>query len=319
MLLERTANTPITIGGTVASENFGSNDMYGIELGLGWDDMIGKNFRYGVSARFTWYENKQLIGNFNDEDAKRPWNPGPGKSSDVGMWGYEYLGMFRSQQDIDAYVSKNAITSVFGTTIDKLRPGMLYYSDIRGALQADGTFAGPDGKIDENDQIRLSRKQSNPYGIGMTFKAGYKDFSLNFVISGSFGGYREFDGGSRKVINGDIRQAFENKPSFWSDIYDPELNPNGKYPNPYYGSINLDPSSSFWQVNSLSLRMRNIDLSYSLPQKLANAAHISNARVYVTAINPINLYNPYDFKDPDNAYDVYPTLRSFSIGLNLTF
>src|SRR5690606_8782377 len=97
-----------------------------------------------------------------------------GASGDIGMWGYDYLGMFRTQQEIDAYVNEYNITEVFGTAADQLRPGMLYYRDVRGPLQADGTFAAPDGVINKDDQILLSKKQGNPYAYGITLRAGYK-------------------------------------------------------------------------------------------------------------------------------------------------
>ncbi len=70
----------------------------------------------------------------------------------------DYLGMFKNQEDIDNYVKSYNITSLFGYTPDKLRPGMFYYRDIRGQQQADGSFTGPDGVIDGNDLIRLSKR-----------------------------------------------------------------------------------------------------------------------------------------------------------------
>lgn len=319
MLLEPTGNMPITIGGSIAAENFAAIDMFGTELEIGWDDKAGADFRYGASLRFSWYDNKVRIGNFNDQDIKYPWNPQPGHSSDNGMWGYDYLGMFRSQEEVDTYVNQNNITQVFGIDAENLVPGMLYYRDVRGQLQADGTFAAPDGVIDENDQIRLSSRKSNPYGVATTLRAGYKSLNLNVVISGSFGGYREYDGASRESARNNISESSQNKPAFWNDIFDPELNPGGKYPNPYWDDVNLSPTSEFWRVNSLSLQVRNINVSYSLPGKWTNALGISNARAYVTAVNPFNLYNPFDFKDPDNAFDVFPVLRTYSFGVNFTF
>lgn len=319
MLLEPTGNLPVTIGGTVAAENFAAIDMFGTELEIGWDDKIGADFTYGASVRFSWYDNKVRIGNFNETDIKYPWNPQPGHSSDNGMWGYDYLGMFRSQQEIDNYVSQYNITQVFGVNAENLVPGMLYYRDVRGPLQADGTFAAPDGIIDDNDQIRLSSRQNNPYNLGMTLRAGYKSINFSMVLSGSFGGYREFDGASRDPIEDNIANAYASKPAFWNDVFDPELNPDGTYPNPYWKDVNLDPASRFWQVSSLSLRVRNINVSYSLPGRWTNGLGISNARIYATAVNPFNLYNPFDFKDPDNAFDVFPTLRTYSFGVNFTF
>ena len=117
-----------------------------------------------------------------------PWNKRPGESSDNGQWGYDHLGLFRDQQEIDNYVKQNNITQVFGVAAQNLKPGMLYYRDIRGALKPDGTFAGPDGIIDNNDQIQLSKKASNHYGFGVTLRLGYKSFAFDAVLSGSRGG-----------------------------------------------------------------------------------------------------------------------------------
>src|SRR5690606_28849366 len=118
-----------------------------------------------------------------------------------GAWGFDYLGMFKTQQDIDNYVSQYNIKGVFNRTVDQLRPGMLYYRDVRGALQADGTFAGPDGIINEFDQIQLAKNNTNHYSVGMTLKAGYKGISAEAVITGSFGGYNEIT--ERKPLNND--------------------------------------------------------------------------------------------------------------------
>src|SRR5690606_1696251 len=126
--------------------------------------------------------------NFNDIDILYPWKARPNQSEDIGIWGYDYLGMFKNQEEIDAYIQKYNITSVHETAAADLRPGMLYYRDVRGPLQADGTFAAPDGIIDENDQIQIAKKESNPYGLGFTLKASYKGFSFDCVIGGSFGG-----------------------------------------------------------------------------------------------------------------------------------
>jgi hypothetical protein len=316
LLIERTGIVPVTVGGSIASQNWGKVDFFGYELSVGWDDQIGKDFNYGISARFTWSDNKVKQGNFNAYDLNFPWNPQPGQSSDNGKWGYDYLGMFRTQADIDAFVSKYNITSMFTTKAEDLRPGMLYYRDIRGPLQADGSFAGPDGIIDNNDQVKLANKASAHYGFGMTLKAGYKGFSFDCVIAGSFGGWSEIDG--RNLLERNIDNLYQNGVSYWGDVYDPTLNPGGKYPNPYFSDISLTPISTFWRKNSFRMRIRNANLNYSVPKSVTDRLKISSARVILTAINPLNLYNPFDYKDSDGAWDIYPVLRTFSVGLNVT-
>lgn len=318
LLMERTATAPLTVGGSVAAENWGKMDFFGYEIGIGWNDRINKDFSYGIDTRFSWYDNKWKQGNFAATDAYYPWNKQQGQSDDNGKWGYDYQGMFKNQGDIDTYVKQYNITSVFGTEAKDLKPGMLYYRDVRGALKTDGSFAGPDGIIDENDQIRLAKKANNHYGFGFTFKANYKGIGFDCVIGGSFGGWAEIDGASREKMDNAIDRNFQSRPAYWEDIYDPEINPNGKYPNPNWESISLDRTSTFWRVSAFRMGMRSVNLNYSLPPRVIQALHISNARFILTMLNPVQFFNPYDYKAPEGAYDVFPNLRTYSLGVNLT-
>jgi hypothetical protein len=205
---------------------------------------------------------------------------------------------------------------MFNVDAVDFRPGMLYYRDVRGHLNTDGTFAGPDGIIDEYDQIQLSKKASNHYGFGVTLRAGYKGFALDAVIGGSFGGWSEID--ARTGLEGQINNLYQNAPKYWGNVYDPELNPTGTMPNPNWDDVSLTPVSNFWKVSSFRMRVINANLSYSIPKRILDYLKITNARVVVSALNPVNLYNPYDYKDPDGAWDVYPSLRTISFGLNVT-
>jgi TonB-linked SusC/RagA family outer membrane protein len=316
LLLERTGNVPVTVGGSIASQNFGVINAFGYELAVGWRGDIGKDFSYGVDARFTWSDNKVIVGDFNDFELQFPWNKHPDQSQDIGKWGYDVMGMFHDQAEIDAYVSKNNITQMFNVDAEDFKPGMLYYRDVRGHLQPDGTFAGPDGIIDDMDQVQLSKKASNHYGFGVTLRAAYKGFAFDAVIGGSFGGWAELD--ARNALESKISELYQNNPSYWADVYDPVLNPTGKYPNPYWEDVSLSPTSTFWKVSSFRMRVINANLNYSLPKKIVDYLKITSARFVISALNPLNLYNPYDYKDPDGSWDVYPALRTISFGLNVT-
>ncbi len=315
-LIQVTGNVPVTVGGTVAEENHMEFHRYGFELGIGWRDQLGA-FDYGIDLRYGRGNNKVVTGNFNDVDILYPWNPRPGEPSDPGVWGLDYLGMFKTQYDIDRYVEQYDITSVFGTPVDQLQPGMLYYRDIRGPLQADGTFAEPDGIIDDNDQIQLE-KPNSAQGISSTIKLGYKGIRLNAVLSTSWGGWSEYD--ARKPMHQNISRTYQSMPAYWADIYDPELNPNGNFPNPRWEDISLKPRSEFWRVDSFRFFIRNINVSYTIPQHVSEKLKMSNARVYMTVLNPLNFYNPFGYKNPlGGSWDSYPQLRTFSLGLNLSF
>ncbi|WP_140485511.1 SusC/RagA family TonB-linked outer membrane protein [Flavobacterium sp. GSA192] len=321
ILLGRTADVPFTIGGSVASENFGRRDNYGYEFAIGWDDTIGGDFKYGINVNFGWGDDKMVVGDFNPIEILKPWNPQPGGRRDNGAWGYDYVGMLKTQEDIDAYVEKYNIQSVFGVLAANLRPGSLSYADVRGQFNpATGEFGAPDGIIDENDQIRLAKRRNTRYGTGTTLKLGYKNFTLNAVVTASFGGgFNEVDSQTRKTMNSAINDGIDNRPSIWNNIYDPVLNPNGTMPNPYSEALNLSPTSSFWQRSATSIQMRNINLGYTMPKKYTDALGISSCRLNLTAINPFILYNPFEYKAPNGAYDIYPELKTYSLGLNLSF
>ncbi len=318
ILLERIGNVPVSVGGSVAPENYAKVNTYGYEISVGWDDNIGRDFRYGIKTRFSWSDLRIKHIDYPEIDQMYPWKKRNGASQDVGQWGYDYIGMFKTQEEIESYVSEYNIKQVFGRPVDELRPGMLYYRDVRGPLQADGTFAEPDGIIDDNDQIQLSKRQNNLYNIGLTLKAAYKSFAVETVISGSFGGWAEIGGSERKKLNNDITRVYNNLPVIWNDIYDPELNPTGTMPNPEWQEM-YDVSSMFWKVNAFRLRMNSLNFSYTLPKDLIAKMKVSNARFYFSAMNPMGLYHAYSYKDTyGTSWDSYPNLKTFSFGLNLT-
>ena len=324
LLINRTGNLPFTIGGSVAAENYGSMDTYGYEISLGWNDHVGKDFSYGIDLRFGWSDNKVLKGDFNDADILLPWNAQPGKSSDNGVWGYDYLGMFKNQADIDAYVAKYNITAVKNINGDKtytaseLRPGMLYYRDVRSWDPVTKTFGAPDGIVDKYDQIQLAKKSSSHTGIGSTLRFAYKGFSFNAVVNASFGGWSDIDSGARKGLKSKIPQIVNNTVSIWNDIYDADLNPDGKMPNPAFTEINT-VQSNFWKVNPFRIQCRNISLGYSLPESVLKALNMNSFKLNLVALNPFNLYNPYSFQEPYGGYMDYPTLRTISLGVNVGF
>ena len=240
--------------------------------------------------------------------------------------------MFRSFQDIEEYFEKYGIKSYMGMTKDKVRPGMLIYKDVRGALQADGTYAGPDGIVDkENDQVQLSNR-SNPYHVTANLNASWKGFSVTAQISTSWGGYSFVPTAALKPGNS---LEYTNMPSFWhpdnmfvyQDIYDAagnllmEANRDAYYPNLAYSGVN-SVTSTFWRVSGTRVNLNRLTLAYSLPSSITKKLGVGTCRFNVTGQNLLSLYNPYpdNFMDPmSGTYGSYPTLRKFTVGLNLSF
>jgi len=104
-------------------------------------------------------------------------------------------------------------------------------------------------------------------------------------------------------------------------MYDPTNNVTGKYPNAFYSSQN-NYASDFWQVSSFRCFVKNMSFSYSLPKQLISKVDMESVKISLSGNNLWDFTNPY----PDNyrnMYDssttTYPTLRTWALGINLTF
>ena len=302
-----TSSVPLTVGSTIGSENYSTINGYGYELSLGWKDDAGKNFSYYANAYLSWNDaksvkvdvSKGIIGTYEDPT---------GRTTDLGVKGLHYTGMFRSQAEVDAFLAKNPSYTIYGQVP---RPGMLYYQDIRGPKDAvTNKYAAADGKIDDNDLDFIRSRASNHYGMGLSLGAAYKGVRLDVVMSGSFGGYSSVEGAARK-----LGTLTSSRPAFWTDSWTAE-NPNAAFPNPYYTST-YDLTSDFWLRSAASFRVRSAQLSYGLSPRLMNKIGFGGLKVYVNATNPLNFYNPYNYKDnAAGSFDSYPVLRTIALGLN---
>jgi TonB-linked SusC/RagA family outer membrane protein len=338
-----TADYPATVGVKAGAENYGQIDRYGIEVSLGWKDKIGAvNYNVKLSTEFA--DDKVLVDSWPAQIAFDDVHPG--QRGDVGVWGYECIGMFRSYQEIEEYFKKYQIVNYMGMTKSDVRPGMLIYNNIRGSQKADGSYYGPNdpndpnaGTIDSNDRIRISTKSSNPYGFNLNLGGEWKGISVNARFSASWGSYSyvpQYARGITSLITGTTGynvMQYSNMPSFWannmfvySDVVDAsgnvvvEQNLNAKYPNLKYSSNNVE--STFWRVSATTIQLNDLTLAYSIPKRITKLLGVDNCRLNLTGQDLFSFYNPYpdNFIDPMSGdYGKYPNLRKITIGVNVTF
>lgn len=317
MLTSLTSSVPLTVGAALPSENFATVDGFGTEISLGWTNKISQDWSYKVRGFMSWSDNKQVKVDF-DKGLTGTFRDPSGRSTDMGALGLKSMGMLRTQADVDALLAKYPNYTIYGT---KPAVGMLYYDDIRGAKNttpdANGnyTYAAPDGKIDDNDLQYLTNKKDNHYGFGFNFSTKYKNLSFSFALGGSFGGQDFLESGARSWGTSAQVTAKTNLPVNLVDHWTVD-NPNAMYPAPAYRAQN-GYDSDFWFVSSFNMSVRTLNISYDIPQSITEKLNINGARIYVTATNPLNLYNQYSYKQYSGAFDVYPTLRTFSAGINL--
>ena len=332
MLMNLKEDVPGTVGSQSASTNIGEMDNWGWELSLTWRDKIGKDFKYRIGINTGMSDNKVKVMDWPTEYLYRQMTPG--SRTDLGLWGLQCIGMFRSFQDIEEYFAQYNITSYLGMTKDKVRPGMLIYKDVRGPQQPDGTYLGPDGVVDrDNDQVQLG-KRGNIYGFTMNLGADWKGISVTAQLGASWGGYTTVPAQAIGVAS-NSNLEFYNMPSFWNpdnmyvyqDIYDGggnlvmAQNREAEYPNLAYQSVNAI-ASSFWRISNASVRLSRLTIAYALPSAWLKNTGIKGIRINVTGQNLINFYNPYPdhFTNPmAGAFGSYPNLRKWTVGVNLSF
>ena len=337
---------PIYAGGSYAEENYGRVDTYGTELSLNWNDKIGK-VRYSIGANigFNGNEVKKWVDDlrFNQYPNNTSWEAG--MSTIMPGWGFNVWkgtstgdGILRTQADIDAYwayLEGNAQkynetypddpqmqAKYFGATSkDGLKLGMLAYQDLGGEMK-DNVQKIANGQIAKDQDYAKLVNRDKSYNFNTKLGVSWESLSFNMNLSTSWGGLKFID---RNLVRASNKEMVWAPDSFWGDMYDEVTNPNGKYPNLgaeiVEGSSVLAPSD-FWKISSFRCYIRNITIAYALPKQWVTPLNLQTVRVNVTGTNLWDLYNPFPdhYRNMYNSSSAdYPTLRTWSFGINVSF
>ncbi|MFT4095074.1 MAG: SusC/RagA family TonB-linked outer membrane protein [Niabella sp.] len=333
-------NSPISVGGAFAEENFAAANEWGTEISLTWKDKVGDfNYSIGVITGFSNYKTVKYFDLAYNYPSITTTRIEEGNKSIAPVWGFRTWketsggdGMLRTDADIDNYwnyLTENASNSgVDGatpnfmgiTTKSALKKGMLAYEDVAGALDAtDETIAGPNGRIlADEDYVKL-KKSNRSYSFTSNINLGWKNISLQTQIATSWGGSRYVDYIKQGTSS---TNAMWSQPIYLTDMYDSVSNPNGKYPNLAYYDYIGGTSSDFFMLPTFRMVVRNLSVGYTLPAEWVRKARFESARVYLSGNNLWDFYNPYP-KKYRNMYDSpkaeYPTLRTWALGINVGF
>ena len=322
---------PGTAGTYPAPENFSEMDLWGIEAIVGWRQRFNKDMYLSARLGFSIDDNKVK---------KYYWDVNPklnsvvyGERSDRGLWGLSCMGMFRSYQQIEEYFQKYHITNYLGLSQSQVHPGMLIYEDVRGPKDDNGNWTGPDGIINESEDIvQISKRQSNPYRSNLNLTFVWKSLSLNATFQGEWGAYRMMPGmyqesfGSLETTNVSVMW---NDMFIYEDVLDAQgsviasANPNGRWPNFGFTSGNVNSrTSTYWRMSAAEILLRNISLAYTLPKNWVKSIGLSTIRLNVTVQNAFSLYNacPGGYWNTfAGTYGSYPVTRKITMGVNVTF
>ena len=289
---------PAMIGRSAAFINAGVVENKGWELAVGWRDAIG-TVEYGIDFNLSDNRNKVL-----DLYGTGPYISGESVvmvGAPIRAWyGWEAYGYFRDQQEADNHPQP---TGFVNTT----RPGDLKFRDQDG-----------DGIINENDRVMLG--DPNPrYMFGLNLSASWRNFDAAMFFQGV--GKRD-----QYLALGFIQgPVWENYTSEWHlDYYDPQQdNQDARHPT-YYANENRNYYSvnSHWILDGSFVKLRSVQLGYSIPSRFSERLRVQRMRVYVTGKNLLTHHNLGIDLDPEYPWvraDYYPQTRTFSVGTEITF
>ena len=297
----------------------------GWEVELTWRDRIGK-FNYSITANLSDYKSVitkyysptgQCFGTNAASRNGNYWYEG----KDYGeIWGYKVLGVAKSDDEMNAYldkVSQSSIGSNWGG-------GDLMYADLNGDGKID---AGSATLSDYGDMTRIGNSTPR-FAYSLTLQGDYKWFDFRIYMQGI--GKRDFLFENCAPFYG---MAGEWQRNFYVDHLDyfryagSELGANL---DPYYGRIRIDrnniQASDRFLQNAAYLRVKNVQIGFSLPKGTKLGKVVKSARLYISGENlltftKLRIFDPEGINN-DGGYGagkVYPNYRTYSVGLNATF
>ena len=299
-ILTQYLTRPQWVGVVMAAGNLGKTKNSGMELELKYNSRIGKNFNYTIGLTYSHAHNEILDMNEPAlETAYRKQEGHPIK---------QYFGLvcdgFVTQADIDG---GKLPVSTFGN----VKVGDLKYHDTN-----------KDGFIDERDEtfIGYSDIPENMYAV--TLGCSYKNWGFDIMFQGVDHVSRFYDaeamfafvnGGKAKEIHLERWNPTQSESSNLANALYPLLHYAG------YGDHNQRLNSFFLQ-NGAFVRLKNIELSYTLPANWSGKAGMSDCRLYVNANNLITWDHLNGLTDPEsNGSNRYPIMKTVNFGVNIKF
>ncbi|MDR2773442.1 MAG: TonB-dependent receptor, partial [Tannerella sp.] len=311
ILMFRTS-IPVTMGlqGTQKA-NVGEASSKGIDISVNYNHSINKDVWISGMANFTYATSEFLVYEENDFSAT-PWKSHVGQSLNQ-EWGYVAERLFVDEDEV-----RNSPEQFGGR--GSYRAGDIKYKDINR-----------DGKLTELDQVPIGYPKSPEIVYGFGLSAGWKNIDFSFFFQGlareSFWIElkNEYNGdGSPKVVGTSPFIGGQNALlKVYADDYWSEANRNvyALWPRLSNSYVDNNTQKSTWFMRDGSfLRLKSVELGYTMPQKLAERIYLSSARIYVSGTNLLT-FSKFKLWDPEMGGNGlgYPIQQVFNFGIQLSF
>lgn len=308
-------NYPAQMGAKPSEQNAGKVNNKGWEMDLNWRSQAGE-FMYGIGFNLSDVKNKIVDLGGNAPDLSGNQIRMVGYPIDA-FYGYIADGLMTPEDfkinnpETHTYNLPN-IPVILG---NRYQPGDIKYKDLSGP---DGV---PDGRITPEYDRTVLGSSIPRYTYSVRGNLGWRGIDFSFVLQGV--------GKCSGFLEGSARHALQDMAAYPQKVhlerYNVVTNPNPKasYPRLTYNTgFNQNTFSTFWLEDASYLRVKNVQLGYTFPEKWMKKARIDNFRIYASADNLFTFskfFYAYDPETPVSRGGYYPLVKTVVIGVNLTF
>ena len=296
---------PSYVGNSAPYANVGTMENRGIELDLNYRISLGQA-NLNIGGNVSYIENEVTDLGAAANLSGNVWNYQTVTRSEVGrpfnfFYGHIVDGIFRTNEDVLAHTNSD------GTVLQPTaKPGDFKFRNIND-----------DNVINGEDRAYLGR--SNPKWLyGFNGGLSWNNFDFNMFFQGQAGN-KIYDGTRRlEIANANFHYEY-------LDRFHETKNPDGQYPR-----MTIQDDNNNYRINSFFvksgsyMRLKNIQLGYSLPKTTLNKLHVQKCRIFVSVENAFTITS-YDGFDPEvgnnGGIDMgnYPQARIFTLGLSIGF
>lgn len=315
LLATRVVALPNTFGSQLPQENLNSDLTRGIDITLGHTNKI-RNFSYSVKANMNLARTRmEPVERGPFTSSMDRWrNQSSGRWNDF-TWGYQTNGQFQTTEEIKyAPVQDGELGN------SKELPGDYRYVDANG-----------DGIIDDNDRMPLFWSGTPLIHYGFNLEASWKNFDIYALLQGAGMYTVQFS----EVYAEVLWSKGANTPAYFYDRWRKEdpYNPNSKWVAGKWPATRLIQDtgamykeSNIWRRDASYLRLKTLELGYTLPDSILRKSGISNIRFYINGYNLLtfcdSFVKAFDPEKVEGSYSAgmnYPLTKSFNIGFTANF